>query len=63
MKVERKFKDESNQEIRVSFEINDDELISIISQKSIDERIVFFRKLFQTDIMKTLKIQNFLKLL
>lgn len=61
MKIERKFKDESNREITVSFDINDDEIISVISKKSIDERVVFFRKLLQTDFGKALKIKNFLK--
>jgi hypothetical protein len=59
MLVKRKFED-----LEIQFRLTDEELIELITEKSLDERTVFFRKLFQTDIknMFTLKyITNLLK--
>ena len=46
--------------IRVSFDLTDDEIVEWVSAKSIDERVVFFRKLAQLDL-KSFDIFNFLK--
>lgn len=48
MKIKRKFED-----VEINFNVTDEEVIDMLSKKSIDERIVFFRKLFQTDIGNT----------
>jgi hypothetical protein len=45
MKIKRKYED-----VEISFNITDDEIINSIVDKSLDERAVFFRKLFETDI-------------
>lgn len=48
----------------VTFKLTDEEIIEGIVDKSMDERIVFFRKLFETDVKNvlTLKfIRQFLK--
>jgi hypothetical protein len=45
MKIKRKFED-----VEITFEVTDEEIIDVISKKNLDERVVFFRKLFQTDI-------------
>ena len=46
--------------ILVSFDLTDDEIVEWVSAKSIDERVVFFRKLAQLDL-KSFDIFNFLK--
>lgn len=48
MKIKRKYED-----VELSFNITDDEIINAIVQKSLDERAVFFRKLFETDVKNT----------
>lgn len=48
MEIKRSYPD-----VDIKIHLTDDELVELISQKSADERIVFFRKLFQTDISKT----------
>lgn len=60
MIVKRQFQDESNNKIDISFNLTDEEIINMIAQKSMDERVVFFRKLFQSDVKKVLTF-NFLK--
>jgi hypothetical protein len=55
MKIKRKYED-----VEITFNITDDEIIELISNKSVDERIVFFRKLFQTDVKNILTLK-FLK--
>jgi hypothetical protein len=60
MEIKRTFTDDTNSKIEVRFNISDDEVIDLISKKSVDERIVFFRKLFQTDLKNVLTF-NFLK--
>lgn len=52
MEVTRKFEG-----VEIRIHLTDDELVNAIASKSLDERTVFFRKLFQTDIrnMFTLK--------
>ena len=52
MKINRKFGNDE-EGVDINFSISDDEVIKEISNKSFDERVVFFRKLFQTDIGKT----------
>ncbi len=47
--IKRKFED-----VEITFKLSDEEIISIIADKSLDERTVFFRKLFQTDIKNML---------
>ena len=47
MEIKRKYED-----IEITFKLTDDELVDAISKKSPDERLVFFRKLFQTDLGK-----------
>jgi hypothetical protein len=44
----------------VTLELSDDEIIEGIVDMSVDERIVFFRKLFQTDVKNILTLK-FLK--
>jgi hypothetical protein len=54
--------------IRVSFDLTDDEIVEWVSAKSIDERVVFFKKLAKSDlksfleILQILDIFNLLKL-
>jgi hypothetical protein len=60
MEIKRTFTDDTNSKIEIKFTISDDEIIDLISKKSVDERIVFFRKLFQTDLKNVLTF-NFLK--
>lgn len=55
--IKRKFED-----VEITFKLTDEEIIEIISKKSIDERTVFFRKLFQTDLKSMLTFKFFLKL-
>lgn len=45
MEIKRKYED-----VEITFKLTDEEIIDAISKKSIDERTVFFRKLFQTDL-------------
>jgi len=45
MKVIRKFED-----VELSFILTDEELITAIASKKVDERVVFFRKLMDTDV-------------
>jgi hypothetical protein len=45
MKVIRKFED-----VELTFNLTDDELITAIASKKVDERVVFFRKLMDTDV-------------
>lgn len=52
MIIKRKFGN-SEDGVDLHLNITDDEIIEEISKKTLDERIVFFRKLFQTDIGKT----------
>jgi hypothetical protein len=47
MEIKRKFED-----VEIKFKLTDEEIIQLLSQKSLDERVVFFRKLFQTDMRK-----------
>jgi len=46
--------------IQMSFDITDEEVVQWVASKTIDERIVFFRKLAQLDI-KSFDIFNLLK--
>ena len=55
MKVTRKFDKAS-----ISVEVTDEEIIQGLVDKSMDERVVFFRKLFQTDLKNILSFK-FLK--
>jgi len=48
MEIKRKFED-----VEITFNLTDDEVIDLIATKSLDERVVFFRKLFETDIANT----------
>lgn len=45
MKVTRKFED-----VELTFSLTDDELVKAIASKKADERVVFFRKLMDTDV-------------
>jgi hypothetical protein len=45
MKITRKFED-----VELTFNLTDDELITAIASKKVDERVVFFRKLMDTDV-------------
>jgi hypothetical protein len=49
MKVTRKFED-----VELSFILTDEELVNAIASKKLDERLVFFRKLMDTDVRETL---------
>jgi hypothetical protein len=49
MKVTRKFED-----VELSFILTDEELVNAIASKKLDERLVFFRKLMDTDVKETL---------
>jgi hypothetical protein len=60
MEIKRQFQDDTNKKINIQFELTDEEIIDLIAQKSMDERVVFFRKLFQTDVKKVLTFK-FLK--
>lgn len=60
MEVKREFKDESNKKVSIIFDLTDEEIIELISKKPADERLVFFRKLFQSDVKKILTL-NFIK--
>ena len=39
-----------NETVEITFDISDEEIIQLLVDKTIDERVVFFRKLFETDI-------------
>lgn len=60
MEIKRQFQDDTNKKINIQFELTDEEVIDLIAQKSVDERVVFFRKLFETDVKKVLTFK-FLK--
>lgn len=60
MEINREFKDESNRKVSITFNLSDDEIIELISKKPTDERVVFFRKLFQSDVKRVLTLK-FLK--
>jgi Mg/Co/Ni transporter MgtE len=60
MEATREFKDDENRKVKITIQLTDDEIIDMIAKKSMDERIVFFRKLFQTDVKKVLTF-NFIK--
>jgi len=45
MKITRKFED-----VELTFSLTDDELVKAIASKKADERVVFFRKLMDTDV-------------
>jgi hypothetical protein len=60
MEIKRQFQDDTNKKINIQFELTDEEIIDLIAQKSMDERVVFFRKLFETDVKKVLTFK-FLK--
>lgn len=45
MKVTRNFED-----VELTFSLTDDELVKAIASKKADERVVFFRKLMDTDV-------------
>lgn len=47
MVIVRKFED-----VEIKVTVTDDELINLIASKGIDERVVFLRKLFETDMGK-----------
>ena len=47
MEIVRKYED-----VEIRFKITDDEIVQAISKMKPDERLVFLRKLFQTDIGK-----------
>ena len=47
MEIIRKFE---NVELKVT--VTDDELLELIASKTLDERVVFFRKLMETDLAK-----------
>lgn len=49
MEVTRKFED-----VELKFKLTDEELINAIASKKLDERLVFFRKLMDTDVKETL---------
>ena len=46
--------------IQMSFDITDEEVVQWVASKTMDERVVFFRKLAQLDL-KSFDIFNFLK--
>jgi hypothetical protein len=46
--------------IRVSFDLTDDEIVEWVSAKSIDERVVFFKKLAKSDLKSFLEILQIL---
>ena len=58
MEVIRKFEG-----VEIRIHLSDDELIEAIATKSLDERTVFFRKLFQTDIRNMFSFNYFISLL
>ena len=58
MEITRKFED-----VEIRVKVTDDELLELISNKNIDERIVFFRKLFETDMGNTFPFNLMKKLL
>lgn len=39
--------------IEIKVTLTDEELVNLIAKKTLDERVVFFRKLFETDLGKT----------
>ena len=49
MEIKRKFED-----VELTFRLSDKELINAIASKKLDERVVFFRKLMDTDLRDTL---------
>lgn len=57
MKITRKFED-----VELTFSLTDDELVKAISSKKADERVVFFRKLMDTDFKDFLLGNPMLKL-
>ena len=57
MEIIRKFE---NVELKVT--VTDDELLELIASKTLDERVVFFRKLMKTDLAKILDPFGLLKL-
>lgn len=48
-----KLKKNIKTDIEMTFDVTDEEIVNLISEKTLDEKIVFFRKLLQTDIGKT----------
>ena len=60
MKISRKFQDDDQKEVEINFKLTDEEVIESIVSLSMDERVVFFRKLFQTDVKNILTLK-FLK--
>ena len=58
MEIKRKYED-----VEITFKLTDEEIIDAISKKSIDERTVFFRKLFQTDLKNILTFDFIRKLI
>ncbi len=60
MKINRKFQDDDQKEVEINFKLTDEEVIESIVSLSMDERVVFFRKLFQTDVKNILTLK-FLK--
>ena len=46
--------------IQVSFDLTDDEIVEWVSAKSIDERVVFFKKLAKSDLRSFLEILQIL---
>jgi hypothetical protein len=40
--------------VELSFILTDEELVNAIASKKLDERLVFFRKLMDTDVKETL---------
>jgi hypothetical protein len=52
MEIKRKFPD-----VEVTFKLSDEEVIEGIVDMSMDERMVFFRKLFQTDVKNVLTLK------
>lgn len=56
MELTRKFED-----AELKIKVTDEELLELIASKNLDERIVFFRKLMQTDLAKTFDPFNLLK--
>jgi hypothetical protein len=49
--------------IQMSFDLTEDEIIQWVASKSLDERVVFFRKLAKLDQQRYLKNFNPLNLL
>lgn len=52
MKVEREFDGG-----KIVIDVTDEEVIQGLVEKSVDERLVFFRKLFQTDVKNILSLK------